>query len=294
MKISLSTLRLASAAALALVSLSGCWNSSSNPTTLTLAVADAPVDGATSAVIEFTGVQIQGASGAPQEFDFSVPQDVDFLQLQDDEFNVLLDNIDFAPGTYQSVTLLVNMSNSSITLNDGSVHPLMLTGSDKTGVKVASAFTITSGEQSSFTVDFDLRKSITLVSGSYEFTPFLQFVDNLQAGAIEGTVSPALLIGSTAITDPACSPVAYIYAGAGVTPVDLNPTSKVQPVIITTVRFNSFFGDYEYDADFVNPGAYTVALVCAAGDNPATVDALTFSLTQTATVTTDNLTEVDF
>jgi len=288
------TLRLASAAVLALVSLNGCWDSSSNPTTLTLAVADAPVDGATSAVIEFTGVQIQGASGAPQEFDFPVPQDVDFLQLQDDEFNVLLDNMDFAPGSYQSLTLLVNMGNSSITLNDGSVHPLVLTGSNKTGVKVASAFTITSGEQASFTVDFDLRKSIALVSGTYEFTPFLQFVDNLQAGAIEGTVSSAFLIGSTAITDPACSPVAYIYPGAGVTPVDLNPTSKVQPVITATVRFNSFFGDYEYDADFVNPGTYTVALTCAAADNPATVDALTFSLTQTAAVTTGNLTEVDF
>lgn len=294
MRIPFGTLRAAFAATLAVISLGGCWDSSSSPTTLTLAVADAPVDGATSVVIEFTGVQIQGASGAPQEFDFSVPQDVDFLQLQDDEFNVLLDNMDFAPGTYQSVTLLVNMSNSSITLNDGSVHPLVLTGSDKTGVKVASTFTITSGEQASFTVDFDLRKSITLASGTYEFTPFLQFVDNLQAGAIEGTVSPAFLIGSTAITDPACSPVAYIYAGASVTPVDLNPTSKIQPVITATVKFNSFFGDYEYDADFVNPGTYTVALTCAAGDNPAAVDTLTFSPTQIATVSADNLTEVDF
>lgn len=279
---------------MALASLSGCWDSSSRPTTLTLAVADAPVDGATSVVIEFTGVQIQGASDAPQEFDFPVPQDVDFLQLHDDEFNVLLDNIGFAPGDYQGITLLVDMGKSSITLSDGSVHPLTLTGSSQTDIKLASRFTVTPGEQAIFTVDFDLRKSITLASGAYELTPFLRLIDNQQSGAVEGLVSNAYVIGSTAITDPACSPVAYIYAGANVVPVDLNPTAKVQPVTTAAVTLNSFFGDYEYDFDFMDPGTYTVALACAAGDDPAAADALTFSPTQTAIATADNLTEVDF
>ena len=79
------------------------------------------------------------------------------------------------------------MSQSSITLNDGSVHPLVLTGSDQTGIKFVSGFDVSSEQAASFTVDFDLRKSITLVSGDYDFTPVMRLVDDNQVATLAGS-----------------------------------------------------------------------------------------------------------
>lgn len=285
--------RLAATALLGLVSLSGCWYSSSYDTTLTLAVADTPVDGAESVVLTFTGVQIQPASGAMIEVDFPAPLQVDVLQLQDDNFGLLLDNLGVAAGSYLWVRPLVDMSQSTITLGDGSVHPLVLTNASQDPFKLTNGFTVSSGEEAAFVIDFDLRKSISLVAGAYDFKPYMRFLDPNQTGELEGMVSSTFTIGSTAISDPSCQPAAYVYAGS-VTPVDINPTSKVQPIQTADVMLDSFTGNYHYGAEYLSPGVYTVALVCAAGDDPTKSDTLTFSTAQTATVAADALTPADF
>jgi hypothetical protein len=89
-------------------------------------------------------------------------------------------------------------------------------------------------------------------------------------------------------------PAAYIYAGADVVPVDINPTATVQPAATATVKLDDESGDYVYSAGFLAPGSYTVALVCAAADNPATADVLTFTVPKNATVTSDATAIVDF
>ena len=139
----------------------------------------------------------------------------------------------------------------------------------------------------------DLRKSISLAGAVYDFQPSVRFLDGNNVGEIEGTVSGSLTLGGVAITSPACLPAAYVYAGS-VTPVDLNPTSKVQPVNTATVSLNTLTGQYIYESEYLPPGNYTVAIVCAASDNPATVDALSFSTPQQATVGANSQTEVDF
>jgi hypothetical protein len=68
----------------------------------------------------------------------------------------------------------------------------------------------------------------------------------------------------------------------------------VQPVTTATVNLDNDTGEYVYMASFLSPGDYTVTLTCAAGDNPATADALTFTATKNATVTANMSTEVDF
>ena len=294
MRITRTGIRFVLISILILAPLTGCNFSSTNPTTLNISVADTPVDGATSVQVAFTGVQIQPQNGPMQEYDFPFPQSVNLLERFQDGFQVILGDQAVASGHYLWVRLLVDMSQSSITLTDGSVHPLVLTGSDQTGIRLVSGFDVTSEQASSFTVDFDLRKSIALVSGSYDFTPVMRLVDDYQVATIAGVVSNTFMIGTTSITDPTCSPAAYIYAGANVKPVDINPTSKVQPVATATVALGEFSGEYKYFADFMLPGTYTVALVCAAGDDPATTDTLTFAEPQTAPVSTGFFTEVDF
>lgn len=285
--------RLVLTALLGLISLTGCWLGSSSDTTLTLAVADTPVDGAQSVVLTFTGVQIQPASGAMIEVDFSAPLQVDILQLQDDNFALLLDNLGVPAGSYLWVRPIVDMSHSTITLSDGSMHPLVLTNSAQDPFKITQEFTVSSGQEATYVIDFDLRKSITLVSGSYDFKPYMRFLDPNQTGAIEGMVSSTLTIGGVAISDPSCQPAAYIYPG-NVTPVDINPASKLQPVQTASVTLDDFNGNFRYGAEYISPGTYTVALVCAAGDDPTKTDTLSFTPPQSATVAADALTPVDF
>lgn len=281
-------------ALLAFSSLSGCWLSSGDTTSITLGVADTPVDGAQHVVIAFTGVQIQGASGAPLEYDYAVPRSIDLLQLQDDDFALLLDGASIPAGHYQWIRMMVDMSQSSITLADGSVHPLVIPSGDQTGLKLVSGFTISTDQQTMLSVDFDLRRSITLAAGTYDFNPTMRLLDDSTAGAIEGFVPATFHIGSTGIFDPTCHPAAYIYSGLNVAPVDINPTSVVQPFETADVFFDGSSGQFHYGSHYIPPGNYTVAMVCAGGDDPSTADALTFTAAKNAIVMGDSLTEVDF
>ncbi|MGE5626374.1 MAG: DUF4382 domain-containing protein [Bacillota bacterium] len=328
---------------------------SSDPTgVFNLSISDTPVDGATSVLITFTGVEIQpgsggdqqdqveggnsmgngddqgndddntpapgsstqsGASGTgmgdddqgndgnsnsgnnakPLEFNFSSPMQIDLLKQQGGNSASLLNGVSLPAGHYAWIRLkLATTDCCTITLSDGSVHPLTIPSGDESGLKLVQGFTVAAGGTVNFTIDFDLRKSIVLANGKYILKPVLRLTDNEQTGQITGIVDNTFTIGSTAITDPTCMPAAYIYAGDNVTPVDINPASSVQPAATATVTLDEGTGFYVYRAGFLAPGDYTVALTCAAADNPTTADALTFSAAKNATVTANMSTEVDF
>lgn len=369
--------------ALTVAVFAGC-NGSSNPSsgpsgTMNLAVSDTPVDGATSVMITFTGVEIQprgqgedqqgddgghecappsvtngmappaqgmpvhsadpgnmdddggndnggddngcdddANSGAPSggttsapasatstgdndaddqgvlSFNFTTPQTIDLMQQQGGNSASLLNGVKLPVGNYAWIRLMVASTGNTITLADGSVHPLVIPSGDESGLKLVHGFTVADGGVVDFTIDFDLRRSVILANGQYFLKPVLRLMNNLDVGRISGTVANTFLIGSTAITDPGCMPAAYIFSGANATPVDINPTSASQPVATAGVKLDDESGDYRFSAGFLAPGAYTVALVCASGDNPATVDTLTFSPPKNVTVASDNTATVSF
>ncbi len=335
--------------ALTLLSCGGSGNPSSPmPSgTLNLAVSDTPVDGATSVVVVFTGVQIQPEGGGhgdgghgdeghgmgsghmgdddqgeapasgtsmapppatsggdmgedddggskPLTFNFATPHQIDLMQQQGGNSASLLNGISLPTGHYAWIRLMVASSGSTITLTDGSVHPLTIPSGAESGLKLVHGFTVAAGDVVNFTIDFDLRRSIILANSQYILKPVLRLMDNLDVGRIHGTVNGSFVLGSTAITNPACGPAAYVYSGANITPVDIDPTSSVQPLATASVKLDDESGDYVYSVGFLAPGSYTVALVCAANDNPATLDNLVFSTPKNATVTSDTATEVDF
>ena len=76
--------------------------------------------------------------------------------------------------------------------------------------------------------------------------------------------------------------------------MDINPTSPVQPVQTANVMLDGFTGNFHYGFDYMPPGNYTVALVCAAGDDPAVTNTLNFTAAKNATVTAGALTAIDF
>lgn len=345
----------------------GSGNSSGPSGTLNLAVSDTPVDGATSVVVTFTGVQIEprgqgedqqgddgdhecappsvtngmtppaqgmpvhradpggmdddsgdDCDGAPSTgtvstppaatstgdndaddqgvltFTFPAPQTIDLMKQQGGNSASLLNGVKLAAGNYAWIRLMVASTGNTITLLDGSVHPLVIPSGDESGLKLVHGFTVADGGVVNFTIDFDLRRSVILANGQYILKPVLRLTDNVDVGRISGTVASTFMIGTTAITDPACMPAAYIFAGANVTPVDINPTSATQPVATATVSLDNDSGDYGFRSSFLAPGTYTVALVCAADDNPATVDTLTFSPPKNVTVASDNTATVSF
>lgn len=275
----------------------GCGDSSSDSATMGLSVADTPVDGATKVTVVFTGVQLHGDSGATTQIDFATPKQIDLMAAQNGSAAVLFSGQTVTAGKYQWIRLLVDTGQSTITLSDGSVHSLTIPSGSRTGLKLVSGFTVAAGSQANFTIDFDLRQAVTLANGGtgqYILKPALRLVDNQQVGRISGTVSNTFTIGTTLVSDTSCGPAVYIYSGANVTPVDINTTSSVQPVTTATLSLNTATGDYDYTAAFIEPGDYTLAVTCAADDDPDVADVLTFSATRNTTVTAGTTSTVNF
>lgn len=275
--------------------MAGC-NGSSTSGTLSLGVADTPADSAKSVVVTFTGVRLQGASGPAKKFTFS-PKQIDLMATQNGNAASLLNGVVVPAGNYQWVSLLMaNGSQATITLTDDTVHTLSIPSGSQTGLKLVSGFTVAAGSQADFTIDFDLRKALTLANGTYTLKPAMRLINNQQVGTIAGSASNTSSIGTTSIASSTCgSPAVYIYSGTGVTPTDVNSTSTVQPITTATLSLNNSTGNYDYTAAFLAPGSYTLAVTCAADDtSTTTVDALAFSAAKDATVTANTTTSVDF
>jgi len=262
------------------LSLTGCGSDSSTGT-LSLSVTDAPVDGAVSVVVQFTGVQLLSTSGELLTFTFETPKTIDLLALQGGNSAPLLDKISVPEGDYPVISLTVNAEpgvlDSYIELTDGTQHSLWIPSANETGLILTQGCSVTANGVADFAIDFDLRKSVfdpEVLDGDYILKPVLRIVDNTEAGSIAGTVDVALTTDATCTSGNAV----YIYEGLNVTPDDVGGT--VEPEATTLVT-----ADNTYKAAFLEPGDYTVAFTCqAADDNPDTDDAITFVGTVNVTV----------
>jgi hypothetical protein len=243
---------------------------------INLKITDSPVTSAKRVVVQFTGLEIKpvGAAG-PEVFDFA-PRQIDLLALDGGGSEVLLADELLPAGEYESIRLKVNAgrtgSDSFIELDDGSIHPLFIPSGNQSGLKLIRGFTIGAGSTHSFTIDFDLRKSVIHPPGlgdPYLLKPVLRMVNNLEVGTIDGTVAAALIVDG-------CVPAVYLYTGADVVPDDLG--SATPPLASTAVNLDNTTGVYGFRLAFVPVGAVTIAFTCAADDDAADVDdAITFS-----------------
>ncbi len=255
------------------LSLTGCGGSDTETGTLSLSVTDAPVDGAVSIVIQFTGVQLISTSGELLTFNFETPKTIDLLALQGGDSALLLDKISVPEGDYAIITLKVNAEpgvlDSYIELTDGTRYSLWIPSGDETGLNLIQGCNVPANGVADFTIDFDLRKSVFDPEGvvtDYILRPALRIVDNSEAGSIAGSVDVALTTAASCTSGNAV----YIFEGLDVTPDDVGGT--VEPVATTLVTDTN-----TYKAAFLEPGDYTVAFTCqAADDNPDTDDAIAF------------------
>lgn len=276
----------------------GGGGSSGSTGSLTLNVTDAPVDGANKVVVVFTGVSIKPAGGNEINIDYATPRQIDLLALQGGNVAGLLDGQIVPAGRYEWARLKVLTSKDSASpsyLQDGSLvnHPLYVPSGAETGLKLVGGFTVPANGAASFTIDFDLRKSVVdpqgNFAGGYFLKPALRLVDNTLVGRISGTVNNF----ATLCPSPN-GPTVYVFAGAGVTPDDIDGTAA-EPVSTAPVKLDTGTGTYRYTVPFLPAGAYTVSLTCVgATDLPESSEALAFQGTRDAAVTANTVSLQDF
>lgn len=273
---------LASAVITSLIT--GCDNGSAASGTLNVEITDAAVDGATEVVVEFTGAEIKAGSDTI-DITYAAPKQIDLLALTGGLTQTIVENQILPVGQVQWIRLKVNEAHSHITIN-GSQYGLTIPSGSQSGLKLNRPITIAENGMASFTIDFDLRKSVHERSGNnYMLRPTLRLVDNATDGTLSGTVDPTLISATCADGDKAAI---YVFEG-NVTANDIG--SAVEPVTTATVNLSTG----TYSVAFLPFGTYTAAYTCDAGmDDPQADDAVVFDVTTTVTVTAGQTTDQDF
>lgn len=292
------TCYLTTATAMAL-SLTACGGGGAGTGSATVGVTDAPVDGASDVVVQFTGLEIQPASGERRSFTFTdeagkiVPKTINLLDLQNGLRDLLLDKEQLPAGQYNWIRLLVTAEadgvyDSYITI-DGSQHELRIPSGAETGLKLNRPFTIREGQTTDLTIDFDLRKSVHLpMNGEevYVLRPTLRLVQTAAAGSVAGTIDPAVFSSQTcsSIQPPEAGYAVYVFQGSGIAPDDVDAND---PEPVTTAKVTYDGSAYAYKAAFLEAGDYTVAVTCQADlDDPVADDAnVTFVGAANVTIT---------
>jgi hypothetical protein len=295
---------------LLLTACGGGGGGGSSTGTLNLGVTDASVDDAKAVVVEFTGVQLQSAGGNRIDHDFvdestgdPAPRQIDLMALTGGTTELLLDGITLNSGRYNWVRLKVKADrgviDSYIDLLDDSQHSLYIPSGEETGLKLNRGFDIPEGGMASFTIDFDLRKSVHYPPGldeDYILRPTLRLVDDNTAGALTGTVASEVISA-----DPDCSGVEYLGAvyvfDSGDEVDDVDGTGD--PVTSAKVPND---GIYAYTVAFLSEGEYSIAFTCDANiDDPgkdantdATDGPVNFAGEAIVTITAGKTTEHNF
>ena len=272
-----TTLRVVAAVSLLGLASCGGGSSSSSSGTLALSLTDAPIDGATSVVVAFTGIDLQSADGGVTTVTFPSTQYIDLLKLQGGATGVLTQGASVPAGKYQWLRLKVladqNTQNESyITLTNGSQYPLYIPSGAETGLKLVNPFTVAQGSTTSLLIEFDLRKSIVAPQGQspdYGLKPALRVIDQQQVGKITATVDLAALtaaqLGSSSSMS-ACSAGLYVFSGAAATPDDADGDATddggSDPVFYAPLTNDGVTSSVSLTIAFMAAGSYTVAATC--------------------------------
>jgi hypothetical protein len=262
---------------------------------LSLAVTDAPVDGANKVVIRFTAIEIKREGQNPQTIDIP-DREIDVLALRDGRSTALLDQQSVAAGRYEWVRLLINVQanaqdGSYVELGDGRIVPLVIPSGLETGLKLVRGFTVAQGGATSLTVDFDLRSSLHAPPGQAPnmlFRPVLRLIDNLQVGVLTGTVAMQTATAAN------CTPFVYVFRSRDVVPDDIDATEP-NPVVSVKVALDAVSGQYRYRVPFLEAGDYTASFTCdGAKDAPDADNVLAFSGTANVAIAANQTTTKDF
>ncbi len=256
--------------------------------TLNLAVTDAPVDMADAVWVEFSGVEINPANGGRINITYAAPKRLNLLALTGGVAEILLDGEIVPAGQINWVRLKVNATEGGDPADDsyivigGVPYELRIPSGSQRGLQLNRPINVPANGVATFTVDFDLRKSVHERSGNvYMLRPTLRMVDNDRDGALTGSVDTSTI---SAVCTGGDKAAVYVFDGGGVTPDDVDGNNP-EPVSTASVDWEN--ADYNYTVAYLEAGTYTAAFTCDAGDDDPTIDDAGVAFTGTTTVTID-------
>ncbi|HET8848409.1 MAG TPA: DUF4382 domain-containing protein, partial [Marinobacter sp.] len=284
------------AAALAACGGSGGGSSTGTTGNVSVGLTDAPTLDLSSVNIAFTAIRLKPAEGEWIEFPLDNPGMLNLLDLQGGVAEPLITDEEVPAGPYTEIRLLIDNDSSFVTREStgDATYTLAVPSGEQSGLKLKGDFEITADATTSYTIDFDVRKSILdpqgPALGDYMLKPVLRLVRNDNVGTIEGTVDYAAInsarFDSAELADCSYEGSVYVYEGADVTPVDLNVNRDegvTNPLMVLPVTAQESGSLYEWIAAFVPEGDYTVSYSCQTDDNEID-EALEFDGTQNVTV----------
>jgi hypothetical protein len=283
----------------------GGGSSSGGSGALSLSVTDAPVsDADISAVwVRFTSVIVKADGNGSQTTEVPVSDnlgnnyiDIDLKSLSGGNAATLLGQYALPAGHYSWMRLVIDPAHTYVVETGGGVSLLECSSCDESHLKLNRSFTIQQGGVMAFTIDFDLRKSITLTGPqtvpprpdyAYKLRPTLRIVQTALAGNFSGEVDKTWISGSGINTDAlmagdstGCS--VYVFDGSHAVPDDVyfpdtgSAAGHINPVVIADVKVGTGGTTFVYTAAFLPAGDYTAALTCESGnDDPLTDQANT-------------------
>lgn len=285
------------ASALAACGGSGDGSVSSGETgSLSVGLTDAPTMDLSSVHIAFNAIRLKHADGNWLEFSLEETGTLDLLTLQGGVTEPLISNEEVPAGKYEELRLMVDTENSWVTKeSEGDAQfTLAVPSGEQSGLKLKGDFIVAADTSSSFTIDFDVRKSIVDPKGNaladFMLKPVLRLVNNLDVGELAGAVDYAQINSTTGNCDTNYQGSVYVYQGADVEPVDLNVARDgINPLMVVPVKEQEDGDLYEWTAAFLTEGEYTISYSCQLDDNEQD-DTIAFEGTQTREVVADTTT----
>lgn len=287
---------------LLIISACGDSNVESEPSmgVFTLKIADAPIEEIEALVMEFTGVVLETNEGEKIELNFESPKTIDFLALSL-EGEVLVSR-EVPSGSYSSIMLKVNTEDAG---QAGGAHivfagerrRLAIMGENQSEyiqnqniTKLFKKIHVLPNGRASFTVDFELRKSLYFPEsgeGRYGLMPAFRIVDDSLAGKID------VAMDKDFPPDPLCVPVVYIFKG-NVEPHDMR--ENMGSLVTVSEAVGSLSSSYfEYSIGRLEADSYTAAPTCQAHeDDPSAVDEIYFLAKTVVDVEPGRVSSADF
>jgi len=278
---------------------------------VSFSVSDAPVDGVISVNVTFDSITLKSSDDdADDDSGFNVSvldsngdpstMTINLMDFQDGESKLIIENTEIDIGDYSSFILNTsgcpqnqNGSTEFCWVEDGEGIKTLKTPSNK--LKLGT-FSVSSETEQSYTIEFNLRSSLTSTANgaSYNLKPHgVRIVNADTTGSVTGAVDVALLNAgeesceTVFLAETDHGKVMYLYESDAIgentladefdadNAVNELPENLIAPYASDTITFNTETETYHYSFSHVEQGNYTLAFSCSAvADDPVEYDSL--------------------
>ncbi|MEX0680428.1 MAG: DUF4382 domain-containing protein [Balneolales bacterium] len=178
-----------------LILFTGCGtNSGSGTGSMTVEMADAPIDSAEAVNVFIERVEVNREGNSDSWVTLSEPQqEYDLLELTNGATTVI-GSAELEAGTYPQIRLILSNDGHSVEV-DENVHEMFIPSGAQTGIKLNINAEIQEDIEYVLLLDFDASRSVVEAGQNdqhpYILKPVIKATEKAITGNIEGTINPA-------------------------------------------------------------------------------------------------------